>query len=349
MIKISRRRNAVLFTLLTVSVLATAQQTDSTLITEWQAVGTGLEGANVTSMAFDAKGTLYAGLTDYSTVSLFALPRGSKTWRPLADGLPNQGDVYLTRANGQVLVFSQKYTQTGQDKLQLYRSTLSGFEWQLVQTFDSDIYVPRQNSQKTFIAQSLSSTGLTSLQPSSKQNDLSLLEKSVAINEDDANYISFIADGNQKSIFFASGNQIYLVGNSEERVRNPPSIGSELPDTVSGIIQSSNGGIYATSTSEDVAKRGIFRLSPVKKTWTNITANLPQENITDMAEDKSGALFVSIQRDVFVLPSGLTTWLSVGASSLPKDVKQISDMAYDPDGTLYIATDMGIFKGIRVR
>lgn len=323
-----------------------SQQNQQTLIRKWEKVGVGLEDASVSTLIFDENETLYAGLTNYGTDSLFVLPKLGKNWKSLSDGLPNQGEVYLANDLGKVLVYAES-------ERTFYGLNNSNLIWSKVFHVNPNqgyLFI-RQKADRVFIRQQLGIAGDNCVALTSENNQ-------IVKNTFDSRFIcdgsSLVAQGKDSTYHFnefsSSGYFLLKSYNSQKDIKK--SLGNEIRGGFRSHIQDSSNNHYVLSEvflpNSQKSNYVVQKLTPTRAEWRDITTSLPNsELISTLLIDKSDNIFAFTgSGGVYVLPVGLTSWLKITALELPSNLK-IYNAILSPNNQIYIATNNGIFRSIQ--
>jgi hypothetical protein len=346
----------------TLSLLAfvSAQSDSPVLVNTWEKVGDGLEDAQVSSLAFDAQGNLYAGLQEYASASVFVLPSGSRTWRDFSDGLPNEGSVVLTRGQTSVMLcdtpkgtFSltpASLRWSGQKEYRrLYREFGSAFAF----IDGRNIRYENERGEGSASVRQGRFTDPFSGPEYNAINSLGQFQRKPTyfmpeLFFDDRGFLYFHGLGrlykseetvatNDKSLVFK------VIGG------NAP-LNSNLKNTVLA-----NGTIYGAFVPDQGDKptaknSGVLKITPTKDAWVDVSANLPKASSFVLGASPKGEIYVGASGfGVYTLPAGVTTWLPLASSSLSGAALEIQAIAFDANGLPYIGTKAGVFRGVRSR
>ena len=321
------------------TISSQAQQSQPVLVSKWEPVGLGLEDASVRCAVFDAQGNLYASLANYSTKSVFVLPSGSKTWRGFAEGLPVRGNVQLFSTEKKELIAT-----VNKNPFILHSGKLTWEEYaQGGYAFLSagDILISAMGSDYIYF----------NFHDSQRKGSINFSANSPGLSI--ANYLPPMLVDSEGHLLVAAISEIYRSDQKLVDAYTKVSNGYQLGGSLSGVatsLEADDSAIYVSVVPDGsrLNGNGVFKLSAIKNTWSDITSNLPKSSFYKLKFDRIGNLFASTaENGVFVLPIGLTTWLPVAASSLTGDSKTVYDMTFDPNGALIIATKAGIFRGTR--
>jgi hypothetical protein len=301
----------------TLSLLAfvSAQSDSPVLVNTWEKVGDGLEDAQVSSLAFDAQGNLYAGLQEYASASVFVLPSGSRTWRDFSDGLPNEGSVVLTRGQTSVMLCD---TPKGTFSL-----TPASLRWsgqkeyrRLYREFGSVIaYI---NYGHINYENEFTDGGIGDRERDGPfDNSINSLRQYIGLPLflkpelffDDRGFVYFHGTG----FLFKSDKSI--VGAKKGDYIQFKIYGGRAPLGLASLQSTvlSNGTMYGAFVPDEGDKpnatnSGVFKITPTKDAWVDISANLPKASSFVLGASPKGEIYVGASGfGVYTLPAGVTT------------------------------------------
>jgi hypothetical protein len=107
------------------------------------------------------------------------------------------------------------------------------------------------------------------------------------------------------------------------------------PNNDKHLVLGVNGFNRKFSEGPGAGIKHVFETTDGGTTWTDISANMPDVPVNDLAVLPSGGIVAATDLGVIVRPSGSTGWKRVGAG-LP--VTTVMDLTVGPDGNLYAAT-----------
>ncbi len=154
---------------------------------------------------------------------------------------------------------------------------------------------------------------------------------------------------NPKNLYFTGNQHIYQTTNSAHSWASiSPDVTADILAPCAIAVSPSDSNTVYSGSCDGVVMVTHNALSGTASTWQNISAGLPLAGVTHISADPGSRMkaYATLSGfgngHVFVTSDGGQTWVDISAN-LP-DISA-NDLVIDPDiaGTLYVATDAGVF------